>query len=149
MTGSGPVVKRRRFQNPAAMQRRMVRERALRELRSDIESYWLIYAAIRDAEVFNPRLYWRLGQFREKVREIFEDLIAAPELIDPRSIKVVPYDGKFAAFAGGKLLKAGFLTQPLAHFWLKRHLKANGQIVADPDSVIEWSDAQDQSRSVH
>jgi hypothetical protein len=141
---------KRRLQNPAAMQRRMVRERALRELRSHIDCYHFMYAAIRDAEVFNPRLYWRLGQVREHVRNLLEDLIAAPELVDPASIKVVPYDGKFAAFANGKLLKAGFLTQPLGHMWLRRHLKANGQVIADPDSVIEWSDAdQSQSRSVH
>jgi hypothetical protein len=114
-----------------------------------VNAYWFAYEAITGANTVNPRLLWRLGQIRQHVRDLLEDLITAPELVDPRSIKVMPYDGKFAAFAGGKLLKAGFLTQPLAHFWLKRHLKANGQIVADPDSVIEWSDAQDQSRSVH
>jgi hypothetical protein len=88
-------------------------------------------------------------EFREKVGDLLEDFIAAPELIDPTTIKVVPYEGKFAAFADGKLLKTGFLTQPLAHFWLHKHLKANGQSIGDPDTVIEWTGATDQSRSVH
>jgi hypothetical protein len=47
-------------------------------------------------------------------------------------------------------LDLGFLTQPLAHMWLRKLLKTNGQIVADPDLTIEWKDAdQSQSRSVH
>jgi hypothetical protein len=45
---------------PATYQKKMQRGRAFRELRSHIESYHFAYAAIRDADTFNPRLYWRL-----------------------------------------------------------------------------------------
>ena len=52
-------------------------------------------------------------------------------------------------FANCKLLKADFATQSLAHMWLRHHLRGNGQILGDPQTVIEWTGATDQSRSVH
>ena len=71
------------------------------------------------------------------------------ELVDRASIEVRPYQGRFAVFANGKLLKADFATQPLAHMWLRRHLHGNGQIIGDPQTIIEWIGASDQSRSAH
>jgi len=68
---------------------------------------------------------------------------------DRASIEVRPYQGRFAVFANGKLLKADFATQPLAHMWLRRHLHGNGQIIGDPQTIIEWIGASDQSRSAH
>lgn len=76
-------------------------------------------------------------------------MLAAPDLVDPASIEVRPYQGRFAVFANGKLLKADFATQPLAHMWLHRHLCGNGQIIGDPQTIIEWIGASDQSRSAY
>jgi hypothetical protein len=69
-------------------------------------------------------------QLREQTLGILEDMLAAPDLVDPASIEVRPYRGRFAVFANGKLLKADFATQPLAHMWLHRHLRGNDQIGA-------------------
>jgi hypothetical protein len=78
-----------------------------------------------------------------------EDMLAAPDLVDPASIEVRPYQGRFAVFANSKLLKADLAMQPLAHMWLRRHLCGNGQIIGYPQTIIEWIDASDQSRSAH
>ena len=76
-------------------------------------------------------------------------MLAAPDLVDPASIEVRPYQGRFAVFANSKLLKADLAMQPLAHMWLRRHLCRNGQIIGYPQTIIEWIDASDQSRSAH
>ena len=76
-------------------------------------------------------------------------MLAAPDLVDPASIEVRPYQGRFAVFANSKLLKADLAMQPLAQVWLRRHLCGNGQIIGYPQTIIEWIDASDQSRSAH
>jgi hypothetical protein len=141
--------KRRRLLNPAGQQRRMARERAFRELRQRVDAFWFAYQVVTDADTFDPKAHRLMMRIRAEALELIDDMLAAPELIDPASIEVKPYQGKFAVFAGGKLLKDNFLTQPLAHMWLRRHLRGNGQIVGDPDTVIEWTGATNQSRSVH
>jgi len=40
-----------------------------------------------------------------RVFGILDDIITVPELVDPASIEVRPYQGRFAVFANGKLLK--------------------------------------------
>jgi hypothetical protein len=37
------------------------------------------------------------------VFDILDDIITAPELVDPASIEVRPYQGRFAVLANGKL----------------------------------------------
>jgi hypothetical protein len=78
--------------NPAGMMRKAVRERHFRELKSHIGTYWFLYEALARAEVFDPKLHWRMAQYRDQVRDLLDDMLAAPELVDLRSIEVRPYD---------------------------------------------------------
>jgi hypothetical protein len=116
--------------------------------------YKLLAVVVAHDEVgvlfLNSPRWWKAAAINAaRIFGILDDIITTPELVDPASIEVRLYQGRFAVFANGKLLRADFTTQTLAHMWLRRHLHGNGQIIGDPQTIIEWIGASDQSRSAH